>query len=198
MQRSQLVLGVLNCPSCEDPIPERYWNEPGNFCRRCGLPVMARVYPAAYRQRPVTTVEAVEEGAEASCFNHPSNRASAACDQCGRFMCAVCDIEINRTHICPTCLEAGATKKTIAGLDNRRVLYDSVALGLATWPALTIYLALFTGPVAVYLAIRYWKAPLSVVRGSRWRFVVAAMLGTAQFLGFVAIIWIAVAFGRRT
>jgi hypothetical protein len=182
------MVGVLNCPSCEDPIPERYWNEAGNFCRRCGLPVMARVYPAAFRDRARAVVESVEDGAEASCFYHASNKATAPCGHCGRFVCAVCDIEINGVHMCPACLESGASSKTIAALESRRVLYDSVALCLATWPVLTIYLPLFTGPVAVYLAIRYWNAPLGLVRRSRWRFVVAGLLGAVEFLGLIGLI----------
>ena len=34
-------------------------------------------------------------------------------------------------HLCPGCLEAGQTKGKIQQLENRRVIYDNIALALA-------------------------------------------------------------------
>jgi hypothetical protein len=45
--------------------------------------------------------------------------------------------------------------------------YDKIALGLATAPVLFWVVTIFTAPAALYVAIRYWRAPGSLVR--RWR-----------------------------
>jgi len=190
------MLAGLRCAVCDEVIDRSVWNDAVTFCARCQEPLQARVYPAAFRAASVTRVDAAEEGIEAACFQHASNKAIAACARCGRFMCAVCDIEIDREHICPVCLESGARQGTIQNLDNRRTLYDSIAFALATLPVFTIYLPIFTAPAAVYLSIRYWRAPLSILPRTRWRFVLAALFGATQFFGLVAIIVIAIAASR--
>jgi hypothetical protein len=73
-------------------------------------------------------------------------------------------------------------------LENRRILYDNVALAVSAAPALLVWPTLITAPMAIFLSIRYWNAPLSVVKRTKIRFVLAILFALTQFVfwGFVA------------
>ena len=107
----------------------------------------------------------------------PLKKAAVACDACGRFLCALCDCELNGRHYCPVCLEAGKRSENIRGLEEERFLYDRQAFVLAILPVF------ITGLAALYLTLRYWKAPGSLVSPSRWRMPAALTLGILQVLG---------------
>ena len=127
---------------------------------------------------------------EASCFYHPQKKALLPCDGCGRFLCALCDCDLNGRHFCPTCLEAGRNKGKIKNLQKGRTLYDSIALSLAVLPVVVlfgIYFTFITAPMALYVAIRYWNAPLGIVRRTKVRYIVAIILSLIQIAVWVWI-----------
>ena len=37
---------------------------------------------------------------EAACFYHAEKRATVACSACGRFLCALCDLDFSDHHFC--------------------------------------------------------------------------------------------------
>ena len=131
--------------------------------------------------------EAVMEETESSCFYHPQKKAVLPCEGCGRFLCALCDCEFNGQHLCPTCLETGRTKGKIKSLENRRTLYDTIALSLAILPIGLIvfwFLTIITAPMALFMAIRYWNAPRSIVHRTKIRYVLAMIFATLQIAGW--------------
>jgi hypothetical protein len=124
---------------------------------------------------------------EASCFYHPEKKAAVPCQACGRFLCGLCDCELQGKHFCPGCLETGREKGKMQNLQNQRTLYGNIALALAVWPVVLVfgvYFTIFTAPMALYVAIRYWNAPLSLVGRTRARHVIAIVLGTLQIVGW--------------
>jgi hypothetical protein len=105
----------------------------------------------------------------------------------------LCDIEFHDQHLCPQCLEAGKNQGRLTRLENHRVLYDNVALYLAVLPLILMWPAtLVTAPMAIFVAIWYWRAPGSIIPRSKVRFVLAILLGLAQIAGWVAlvVVWI--------
>jgi hypothetical protein len=78
----------------------------------------------------------------------------------------------------------GKSKGKIKNLENRRTLYDSVALSLAVLPLLIFYFTIITAPMALYVAIRYWNAPRSIVHRTRIRYVFAILFATLQIVGW--------------
>jgi hypothetical protein len=76
-------------------------------------------------------------------------------------------------------------------LENRRTLYDNVALVVATLPFLMVWPTIITAPMAIFLSIRYWKAPSSIVRRTKVRFVLAIVFALLEiaFLGFMAYVF---------
>src|SRR6185369_13510263 len=106
-------------------------------CPSCAAPLQVEVFPAFFRKiTPGTGAETILVEGEASCFYHPQKRAVLPCHGCGRFLCALCDCELHGEHYCPACLETGRKKGKIKRLENRRTLYDSIALAVALFPIL--------------------------------------------------------------
>ena len=178
------------CLKCRAPLATALYNAPGlTSCPACGAPQQLFVFPALFR--PLVPGEAGEQvlsETESSCFYHPQKRAVVPCDGCGRFLCALCDLELDNRHLCPTCLETGKKKGKIAKLQRERVLYDRMALMLAGLPLLMWPFTFVTAPAALFLVCRYWNAPLSITSASRARFVVAGLLAVVQVLLWTAVV----------
>jgi hypothetical protein len=109
------------------------------------------------------------------------------CDACGRFLCALCDCEHQGRHFCPACLETGRTKGKVKSLENTRIRYDNIALALTLYPLLIFYFTIITAPIALFVAIRYWKSPRGLVQPSSARFVLAIVFATLQLAGWTAL-----------
>jgi hypothetical protein len=169
-------------------------------CPRCLAVFEIEVFPAFFRRasQAADAERALIEG-ESTCFYHADKKALLPCHGCGRFLCALCDCELRGEHFCPSCLETGVTKGKIKSLENRRTRHDSIALMLSLAPMLFFYITLVTAPATLYVVIRHWKTPLSIVRRTRVRFVIAAVVALLQIVGWVAIIFfLIVAFSGRT
>jgi hypothetical protein len=177
------------CARCDAPLPLWELASAGETaCTNCGEPNTVRVFPALFAtpSAPATPESALD--GEAACFDHPSKKAVAACQQCGRFVCALCSVEFDGQVWCPTCVTAGRGQSKAVYLEPSRVLYDSIALTvplatLIVWP-----LTVFAGPGAIVFSAMRWKRPLSLVRKHRWRFVAAILIGAAETLGWFILI----------
>ena len=157
-------------------------------CSSCGAQLTVYRFPALMRQLPLETSEASKAQAdEATCYHHPERRAEAVCETCGRFLCGLCGIHFNGQTLCPACLALRQTAAADAHIP-RRVRYDRIAMLCVLLAPFVYCLSFVNAGVALFLCIRYWKTPLSVLPRSRWRFVVAGFLAT----GLLAI-WIGVA-----
>ena len=121
---------------------------------------------------------------EAGCFYHPGKKAAVPCAECGRFLCSLCDVELNGKHVCPTCIDSGRKKGKIKNLENHRTLYDDIALSLSIMPLIFFWLTLITAPVSLFMSIRYWKAPLSIIRRTKIKFIIAILLSSLQIAGW--------------
>lgn len=185
---------LVGCTKCRTPLPPDIYNL-GDLraCPACGARTLVDVFPAALR--PVASGgmgEAVLVEGEASCFYHPAKKAVVPCESCGRFLCAVCDVDLNGQHLCPACVESGRRKGRLEQLENRRTLYDSLALAVAVYPILFVWTTVIGAPIALYLSIRYWNAPSSVIPRTKWRFVLAIVLSLLEIGGWAAVIIAAV------
>jgi len=153
-------------------------------CTSCGSRNQALIFPAARIAAAPVQMETALEG-QASCFDHPGKRAVASCRQCGRFVCQLCSVEFGEGVFCPSCVAAGAGGARGANPENSRTLYDTMAL-LAPWLSLILWpFTIIAGPGAVVLSILKWRAPLSLVRRTRLRFIVAILFGLAETAGWV-------------
>jgi hypothetical protein len=152
----------------------------GATCPECGARSVVRVFPALFygASGPVET-EAAAEG-EATCFDHPGKRAVAACSHCGRFVCLLCAVDFKDAVWCPACFMAGEYKAQKVEIENSRTLYDSTALTVALAPLVVWPFTAISAPIALFIALRYWKRPLSLVRRWRWRTALAAAIALGE------------------
>jgi hypothetical protein len=117
---------------------------------------------------------------DAACYDHPSKRAVAACQQCGRFVCQLCSVQFGAETWCPSCVAAGSGKAKAANLETSRTLYDSVALTLPLASLIFWPLTAIAAPGAVVFSCMKWSQPLSLVRRTRWRFILAILIGLLE------------------
>jgi hypothetical protein len=144
------------------------------------------VFPALFRRPDLKWLdETLLAEDEAGCFYHPRKKAIVPCENCGRFLCALCDVELGDRHLCLACLETGRKKGTLKNLETRRVLYDNIALALSIFPALLFWPTIVTAPMALFIALRHWKAPRGIIPRSKVRFIMAITLATLQIMGWV-------------
>ena len=164
------------CPHCSADIPaDSAWQS----CPYCQKPMEVRVWPVIRRNN--NAAAALSD--QATCFFHPDKAFQACCQRCGRFVCALCDLQLGAEHVCPTCFERGRSDSGAeagkAEWRYRDVLYDSVAATIGWgwilfWPVIVAAI-----PTVIVLHVKYRKAPRSyLIPRSGWRFW-AAYVGLA-------------------
>ena len=185
-----LTGAAVSCGQCSTPIAAEFWNrEEGTRCLVCGSKVTAILFPAVARPPGGSLPDALSLEGEAHCFYHPQSQAAIPCEECGRFLCKLCDLEIASRHLCPGCFQAGVRTRKLANLETRRTMYDSIALALATFPALLFWPAIFTAPASLFVVIRRWRAPGSLVPRTRVRFYLAGLFALAEIVGMGFVVW---------
>ncbi|MGC1619555.1 MAG: hypothetical protein WA765_13785 [Candidatus Acidiferrum sp.] len=173
--------GTVVCPGCNGDVAPLETAAGWQTCPFCEKRLHIRLWPAIRRN----TNAAVAMAEQATCFFHPDKAFQACCKRCGRFVCALCDLQLGAEHVCPTCFERGRADSGLKGdkaeWRHRDVLYDSISLTLGWswiifWP---IIVAAF--PAAIFLHAKYRKAPRSyLIPRSGWRF----------WMAYVGFIWL--------
>ena len=178
---------MLNCTNCNAALNKAAANSDSLVaCGACSNLLRVDVYPAINRAVPVGRAgAALQVDTEAGCFYHPRKKAIVPCATCGRFLCALCDVSLNGQHLCPACLEKGKINRKIQNLENHRTCYDTIALLIATVSILAYWFTIFTAPIVIYLTIRHWKSPTSIIPRSKVRFILAFFIAGIQFAGWI-------------
>ncbi|MBD3420646.1 MAG: hypothetical protein GF398_11065 [Chitinivibrionales bacterium] len=182
----------LICPACQAPFDHTLAEITTDYeCRQCSTRMQVTVFPAFYRKPQVVSAQKVVEASqEAACYHHADKRAVVACDSCGKFLCSLCEIEIDKHRLCPDCLSREKMDGDNKNLQTGNVLYDKIALVLALYPLLLIFAAYFTvitAPIALFITLRYWKKQRSIVPRSSIRFAIAFLLSVLEIIGWILI-----------
>lgn len=181
------VAQPIACPKCRAVLGAEFLNQPSwQACPSCSVEMRVEVFPALFREEKTASGERVMAEGEAGCFYHPEKKAAVVCDGCGRFLCALCDVDFNGQHLCTACLEAGRQKGRIAKLQNTRTRHDRIAIALAVLPILIFYFTIFTAPTALFYALWHWKSPGSIVPSRRrLNLVIAIIIASLEIAGWV-------------
>jgi hypothetical protein len=191
-----LESSLVKCSKCRAVLsPEVFNLGHPTPCPSCQSLLEVEVFPSILSDPVATLAEPILVEGESSCFYHPGKKAAIVCQGCGRFLCSLCDLELNERHVCPVCLESGQKKAKFKDLENSRILWDRMALAAAVLPLLFLWTSIIGAPVALYLVVRYRKAPCSITGKSNLDFIVAAALAVTEIA--VWIIVIAALFAHR-
>lgn len=170
---------VLRCPKCELGLETAVAGSgTETACPACRTRFVAHLFPAFLT--PPATISAASgqkavEG-EAACYFHPEKRATVACERCGRFLCALCDVPFSGKHLCPSCLDPSKMPELV----NRRVVWGQLSAIIGFLPLLlTCFYPLYfiTGPAAIIIGLWKWKEPGSLVYGPRHGLATLGILG---------------------
>jgi hypothetical protein len=182
---------LIYCSKCGRAVSDSIFNIALPVpCENCGAELQVTVFPAmAKEQGPVELGDSLQTDDEASCFYHPHKKAVVACESCGRFLCSLCEISMAGRRLCPNCLEIGRSQERMEELITHRTLYDRIALSVALWPLLMVFITILTAPMAIYISIRHWKSAPSIVPGWRKaRFTCAILIALLELGGWAAVL----------
>lgn len=185
------------CTNCKAPLPAEDLDGEFHLCPRCEQLICVHIFPAFTREQAAVGAEPVLVEGQASCFYHPHKSAVVTCASCGRFLCALCDVEIGDVHRCPRCLEAGRRRQQLQTLETEHTRYDRIALALTTLALFFWPITLVTAPAALFLVIRYWNRRSKVLPGSRVAYVVAGLLAIAEMGGWTFLFYMMIHGWRR-
>lgn len=153
-------------------------------CRACEIEQSYRLFPALGREiQPGRQAESIVSEGEGSCFFHPKKRAQIPCDLCGRFLCALCDLELAGRHLCTNCLPTAQKEGGLTFLDRQRFIPISAATLLVVAGLLILPLAILAAPVAIYFASRTLRGETGLTGGGRWQASVVIVLALGEFAG---------------
>ena len=185
--------GPLRCPKCSSSLdPDQFSRGGGRSCWGCGVELIATTFPALWRGAGASEVGVdLTIGDEAACFFHEGKQAQSICQSGGRYLCALCHTEIAGMSLCPSCLDKGVRKQEVAALEKRRFIAADAALLIAVLSLILWPLSIIGGPAVLYIVIRYWNAPGSLVRRSKPRFIVSLFIAAVPFL-VAALIFISI------
>jgi len=178
---------MLSCTNCNTPLGAEAVNTHSLVaCAGCQGLMRVDAYPALMRPLPSGTPGAlVQMDREAACFYHPQKKAVLPCSACGRFLCALCDVALDGQHLCPACLEKAGRNKDIKNLEKHRTCYDTIALTLATISFIFYWVTILTAPIVIYLVLRHWHTPSSIIPRTKIRFVLAFILAGLQIAAWI-------------
>ncbi len=172
------------CPNCEAQLPIEDWNNGKyNHCPGCNTRTKITVFPMLTDKQPASPSALNTLSGESSCFYHSEKKAILACSTCGRFLCTLCDLEIDGNNICPDCLSSGKRKKTINILENRFTRYDSIMIALVFFPMLMFPFLVFTAPGVIFFSIWSWRKPVSLFPKNKTKTLLAIIFATIEIVG---------------
>jgi len=168
---------AISCPKCSSTIPPDRYNRPSSACPGCDSQLITAAFASLISGPSQTgSGQVLIDEDQASCFYHPNKTASVPCDNCGRFLCSLCDVDFGGKSICPACIENYGDNSSATSMDTERVLYDKLAMGLAIIPTF------ITQIVALFLAIKHWTSPITIPprHPLRWRWIATVLIALAE------------------
>ncbi|MFZ4765346.1 MAG: hypothetical protein ACOYMN_10370 [Roseimicrobium sp.] len=199
-------MAYIRCPYCGYGVAEALFARSQTApCSTCGSKVDAILLPAlrkAPQAKPPELPQEPPQPGEAACFYNPSRRATACCEHCGVFVSNSWSAQWGSQTVCLKCLEELRAKNSDIRFEAKRTLWDNVALTFAIGPwilavlliatiilypfgFMSILLTIATAPAAIFVAVRYWGAPRSLVPRGHGRLFWAILLSLLQIAGWV-------------
>ena len=188
-----MASAALRCPRCVQSLPtEAIPLAALTACPFCQCPLEITLFPS-FGRGPVLgqAGESRTTDGDAACFFHPAKKAKIPCDQCGRFLCALCDLELESQHFCPTCLNSKKGELGPRSLEKERFRWDNLVWVLVLSPILTILCTGFapiTSAIAVGIGVWKFQAPPSRIARSRLRLGLGLLTASCIVIGTAVLV----------
>ena len=189
----------IKCTSCGAALPPGLFQSGEGSCSLCSRRQQTVILPALYKSQtlaPPSLPDPPQTG-DVVCFFDENRKATQTCSHCGIFMSDAWSARWGRQVVCLKCLEELRAKGNEAAFQTRRTLWDNIALGFSFGPwvllilsictivfyfigALFLFFTFITAPAAIFVALRYWRAPRSLVPRGRTRLVLAILFALIQ------------------
>ena len=194
-------MAYVRCSSCGYGMADALFVRTGSaHCPTCSKEVKVTVLPALYKgslQAPPTLPEEPPAPGEAACFYNPNRRATKVCDHCGVFVSDAWAAKWGSQTVCLKCIEDLRSKHRDIRFEAKRTLWDNISLFLSVGPWVLaamfvatfilygfaffcILLTLISAPASIFIALRYWNAPRSLVPRGRGRLIMALTFSGLQ------------------
>ncbi|MGJ8652742.1 MAG: hypothetical protein ACSHX8_05675 [Opitutaceae bacterium] len=162
------------------PIPDRVRTT--DYGREyVGAAHTVHLFPAVIRKQATVEAEAIMEGGQSTCFFHAKLPATAICDVSGRMICDLCKTDYNGKTVSFEALQSLIGKGGSVEKEQSRTKWDDIACSLVILPIVFGPAVALTAPIALGICLFQWrKGPTSLVRRSRWRYVLAAVLAILE------------------
>lgn len=182
-------MSPLKCPGCQTelPVEPAFVGARAVTCRVCRESLELETFPAHWRAVPAGRAGDPVTGEEAGCFVHPDRRAEAACECCGRFMCALCEVRVGEQRICVACLENGRRAGRLVQVERSRTLFSLIAIRVALLGILLGPFAPLAGSSAIILAVVGLVRPGGIT-GRRY---VGTAIGSIVLGLLLVVLWLA-------
>ena len=156
-------------------------------CANCKTEITLFTFPALLKKEKARSAAPKVDEEESCCFYHAEAKAERVCEDCGRFLCGLCDVSFKGKHLCTICIQELTTKKDKA-FSGDVFRYDILAFHIALVSCLFYPFAIISAPIVIFLVIYGLSKPNGVVPRSRWRFVVAPILALIMFSVIIGLI----------
>lgn len=149
----------------------------------------ATLYPRFFNAGDVQkAVSGVPMGRESSCYFHPEKLAVSLCSECGRFLCSLCELNIEGRIVCPTCLEKLDQEKRVSTFTSEVAFTDAISLSLALFPMLIWPITFITAPFTLFYIWRHFKETKQyIIPRKRWRFYLAGLIACVQITAWAIL-----------
>lgn len=131
----------ITCLKCGLGIPVPVGDGGGETsCTRCRVHLSYETFPSLFEIRSGgRSGDLLVNSQEASCFFHSDKPAAVVCEKCGRFLCALCDLEVQGKHLCPACFSSDRKTGSLTGLTQFRLSWAGVSFTLVFFFPLGLY-----------------------------------------------------------
>lgn len=181
---------ALLCAKDKAVLPQPIAAEDTLRCGSCRRTNRVHLFPAflGKNRKQSSAAEKTLSDSDASCFYHPELKATAICDDSGRFICANCTIDWRGATLSFEALRKRQQKASDETLITKALMWDDVALTFAILPIFVYPFLIFTAPATLFIVIWKWKAgPFGVIRKSRFRMILAGLIALLEIAGMVGL-----------
>ncbi len=161
---------IITCPHCRQDLSLGVGGSSGELeCSRCKSHLSFVIFSGYPRSVPLGRLAEPLTGSEneASCYNHVTRKAISGCENCGRLICSVCDLEVGGKHFCPTCATSQQVVAKCDPLIHRQFCPEKAVFILGFLSLYPFCGAILFSPPALYIANQNYSKRTSLDGGGR-------------------------------